>query len=204
MNLKKLFNIVENLLFIGILSLLCVMLYSIHVNNSVKLFNYRFMRVLSNSMQPVLEPNDCIIIKEVPENELKVGDIITFMSVEEDIYGKYNTHRIYDIGIDENTGKKYYVTKGDYFDTPDYSYVIYENIAGKYVRKIPLGSVISFIVTKLADNKVYFVAIIFPLILCLLTYINQLIRIIVLGEQNPAEDEQNPDNHRIMEGSDRR
>lgn len=179
--MKKFLSIVENLLFIGVLSLLCVMLYSIHVNNSVKIFNYRFMRVLSNSMEPVLEPNDCIIIKEVPESELDIGDIITFVSFENEIYGKFNTHRIYDIGIDESTGKKYYVTKGDYFDTPDYNYVIYENVIGKYVRKIPMGSVISFLVTKLADNRIYFAVIIFPLILCLLTYINQLIKIIVFG-----------------------
>lgn len=192
--MKKFLSIVENLLFIGVLSLLCVMLYSIHVNNSVKIFNYRFMRVLSNSMEPVLEPNDCIIIKEVPEDELDIGDIITFVSFENEIYGKFNTHRIYDIGIDENTGKKYYVTKGDYFDTPDYSYVIYENVIGKYVRKIPMGSVISFLVTKLADNRIYFAVIIFPLILCLLTYINQLIKIIVFGV-----DQQKPE-----KGSDRR
>lgn len=192
--MKKFLSIVENLLFIGVLSLLCVMLYSIHVNNSVKIFNYRFMRVLSNSMEPVLEPNDCIIIKEVPESELDIGDIITFVSFENEIYGKFNTHRIYDIGIDENTGKKYYVTKGDYFDTPDYSYVIYENVIGKYVRKIPMGSVISFLVTKLADNRIYFAVIIFPLILCLLTYINQLIKIIVFGV----------DQQKTEKGSDRR
>ncbi|MCI6498475.1 signal peptidase I [Lachnospiraceae bacterium HCP1S3_C3] len=192
--MKKFLSIVENLLFIGVLSLLCVMLYSIHVNNSVKIFNYRFMRVLSNSMEPVLEPNDCIIIKEVPESELDIGDIITFVSFENEIYGKFNTHRIYDIGIDENTGKKYYVTKGDYFDTPDYSYVIYENVIGKYVRKIPMGRVISFLVTKLADNRIYFAVIIFPLILCLLTYINQLIKIIVFGV----------DQQKTEKGSDRR
>lgn len=192
--MKKILSIVENLLLIGVLSLLCVMLYSIHVNNSVKIFNYRFMRVLSNSMEPVLEPNDCIIIKEVPESELDIGDIITFVSFENEIYGKFNTHRIYDIGIDENTGKKYYVTKGDYFDTPDYSYVIYENVIGKYVRKIPMGRVISFLVTKLADNRIYFAVIIFPLILCLLTYINQLIKIIVFGV----------DQQKTEKGSDRR
>ena len=192
--MKKILSIVENLLLIGVLSLLCVMLYSIHVNNSVKIFNYRFMRVLSNSMEPVLEPNDCIIIKEVPESELDIGDIITFVSFENEIYGKFNTHRIYDIGIDENTGKKYYVTKGDYFDTPDYSYVIYENVIGKYVRKIPMGSVISFLVTKIADNRIYFAVIIFPLILCLLTYINQLIKIIVFGV----------DQQKTEKGSDRR
>ena len=44
-----------------------------------------------------------------------------------------------------------------------------------------MGSVISFLVTKLADNRIYFAVIIFPLILCLLTYINQLIKIIVFG-----------------------
>lgn len=179
--MKKILNIVENLLFIAVFSILCVMLYSIRVNNSVKIFDYRFMRVVSDSMQPVLEPNDCIIIKDVPEDKLDVGDIITFISLENEIYGSYNTHRIYDIGIDEKTGKKYYVTKGDNISVPDYNYVIYENIAGRYVRKIPLSSLISFLVTKLSDNRIYFLVIIFPLVLCLLSYINQLIRIIAFG-----------------------
>lgn len=186
--MKKCFNVLENVLFIVILSLLCWMLYSIHVNNAVSFFDYRFLRVLSNSMEPVLSPNDCIIIKEVPEEELGIGDIITFISSEDGITGQYNTHRIYDIGIDENTGIKYYVTKGDYFDTPDYSYVIYKNVIGKYVRKVPLSKAISFIVTRLADNKVYFMVIIFPLVLCMLTYIYQLIRILIFGvEETKAE-----------------
>lgn len=171
----------ENLLFVAVLAVLCIMLYSLHKEHAVEFFNYRFMRVLSDSMEPTLSPNDCIIVKQVPENQLEIGDIITFVSFENEIYGQYNTHRIVDIGIDAYTGKRYYVTKGDRFDTNDSSYTIYENISGKFVRKLPLGKYISFAVTKLSDSRIYFVVVIFPLLLCLITYINQLIRIFAYG-----------------------
>lgn len=183
--LKKTLSILEDLLFIAVLAFLCIMLYSVRVNHSVSIFNYRFYRIVSNSMEPTLSPNSCIISKSVPESQLEIGDIITFISHDESIYGRYNTHRIYDIEIDEKTGEKLYVTKGDFFDRPDDSRVRYKDIKGKYVKRLPFSKAISFLVIRLANSKVYFVIIILPLVFCLLTYIYKLIGIIVYG---PKED----------------
>lgn len=181
MRLKKLFYILENLLFIALLSCLCYIIYSIQANNSVAFFDYHFLRILSNSMEPSLNVNTCIIVEKVEEKELKVGDIITFSSKETEIYGNYNTHRIYDIVINKKTGKKEYITKGDLFEYPDRLHITYDDIIGKYIRKVPLSNKISWLVDKLENNKIYFVVIIFPLVLCLLSYIYQLLHIIVFG-----------------------
>lgn len=187
MRLKKLFHILENLLFIALLSCLCYILYSIETNNSVAFFDYHFLRILSNSMEPSFHVNTCIIVEKVEEKELKVGDVITFSSKETEIYGKYNTHRIYDIVINEKTGKTEYVTKGDLFEYPDRLPVTYDDIIGKYIRTVPFSDKISWLVERLENNKVYFAVIIFPLVLCLLSYIYQLLHILVFGLEEEQE-----------------
>ena len=186
--MKKFFGILEDILFIAVITFLCLLLYSIKVNHTVSILNYRFYRIISNSMSPTLNPDDCIISKEVKsEEELKVGDIITFISHEENIYGQYNTHRIYDIVENPVSGKREYITKGDYFSSPDSSRVRIEDIKGKYIRRIPFSKVISFLVIRLTNNWVYFFVIMVPLIYCLLTYIYRLIYILVIGENTGNE-----------------
>lgn len=180
--MKKLLFILQDILFIAVITFLCVMIYTYHKTNTVSVMNYKFLRIISNSMEPTLHPNTCIVIKVVEnEDDLEIGDIITFISHEESIYGEINTHRIYDIIINEETGRKEFVTKGDYFDEPDITKVSFSNVKGRYVRKIPLSGLLSFILIRLSNSKIYFIIIIFPLILCLLTYINQLVNILVFG-----------------------
>ncbi|MBQ3584609.1 MAG: signal peptidase I [Lachnospiraceae bacterium] len=179
--MRKLLRIIENVLFIMLLAGLCWTIYSIHVNKTVSFFDYHFLRILSNSMEPTLDVNTCIIVKEVEEDELEVGDIITFRSRETEIYGNYNTHRIYEIIIDEETGEREYITKGDLFEYPDRLHLKYDDIIGKYQRNIPYSNKISILVEKLSNNKIYFVVVIFPLVLCLLSYIYQLIHILFFG-----------------------
>ncbi|MBE5926810.1 MAG: signal peptidase I [Lachnospiraceae bacterium] len=178
MKVTKIFKVVEDILFIILLGILCYTIYSVHVYKTVGFFEYHFFRILSNSMEPTFEVNTCIIVKEVDEDDLKVGDIITFRADTTEIYGEYNTHRIYDIELDESTGRKRYVTKGDYFEYEDKVRVEYEDIIGKYNSKMPFSDQISWLVEKLSNNKVYFCVIIFPLILCFLSYVYQLLDIL--------------------------
>ncbi len=182
MKLRKILNIIENIVFIILLGVMCYTIYSVHVHKTVSFFDYHFFRIMSNSMEPTLEVNTCIIVKDVEEDSLKVGDIITFRSNTTEIYGEYNTHRIYEIENDEATGKKRYVTKGDFFEYEDQVRVEYEDIIGKYQKNVPFSNKISWLVEKLSNNKVYFCVIIFPLILCLLSYIYQLLDILFFGK----------------------
>lgn len=74
-------------------------------------------------------------------SEYKVGDIITF--------GPYSktkpptTHRIYE--IQEQSGQKIYITKGDANDSPDSRQISQRDIVGKVLFDVPyLGFVIDF------------------------------------------------------------
>ena len=185
--MKKIIKIVEDLLFIAVLGMLCSMFYSIHVSGTVAVFDYHFMRIISNSMSPTLTPNTCIIVKEVPEEELSVGDVITFVSHDARINGFYNTHRIYGITYEEETGKRLFITKGDFFDVPDDTYVAYEDVMGRFVRKMPFSRLISFLVDKLSNSRIYFMVVLLPLILCFLSYIYELIQLLVFGFETEEE-----------------
>ena len=81
-------------------------------------------------MKPTIEVNDLIIIKKCKQEELKIGDVITFKTPEETVV----THKI--VKISKEDGKKVYITKGDNNKIEDSDPVEYEQIHGKYVFKI--------------------------------------------------------------------
>ena len=90
-------------------------------------------------MKPEINPNDLVIVKRPSQNNLQVGDIITYS-----IGGKNTTvtHRIIQI-INEN-GQNYYKTKGDNNNTEDTELVKYENIQGVYAFKISkIGAILT-------------------------------------------------------------
>ncbi len=72
---------------------------------------------------------DAILVKEVPQNEVKVGDIVSFLQG-----GTNVTHRI--VEIIKEDGIQKYTTKGDNNNTEDKEKITYEQIEGKYQFKI--------------------------------------------------------------------
>lgn len=185
---RKILEFIEDAVFIISIVTVCMMLYSIKVHGYVAIGNYRFFRIVSNSMEPTLYPNTCVIEEVVTSHsQLKVGDIITFVSHEEQIYGELNTHRIVGIKTNSVTGEIEYRTKGDFFSVPDDQRVRLSDIKGKYVRNIPGSQLISFIVIRLSNSWVYFFVIMVPLIYCLLTYIYKLIYLLMIGDEGEEE-----------------
>lgn len=100
--------------------------------------------IVSNSMYPTLRINDGIFVHR--EDNLKLGDIITFDSINEDTYGMDITHRIVRKETLEN-GKVVYRTKGDNNELEDTAIVPFDNIFGKVILKITnLGTFRNFII----------------------------------------------------------
>lgn len=117
-----------NLLFILILCLIIFIIYSKFFSDSFKIkpFGIQALTVSSNSMMPVFQKGDLIIIKE--EKEYEVGDIVTF----KDSSGNLVTHRI--IEKCENA----FYTKGDNNNTKDEEKIDNFQIIGKVVYLICL------------------------------------------------------------------
>lgn len=93
--------------------------------------------VLSGSMLPEIQIKDIVLTKKVPESDLEVDDIITFISPDPRFGGISITHRIVDKQYDSESGKYVYRTKGDNNNVVDSALVSNSNILGKVILKIP-------------------------------------------------------------------
>lgn len=96
----------------------------------VTVFGHSVLRVVTGSMTPSISVGDYIIVEKIPQEDLKVGDIISFYSEADEIMGMVNTHRIYEINPDGS-----YVTKGDANMIEDDAPVHYDRVIGKYIGK---------------------------------------------------------------------
>ncbi len=109
---------------------------------------YSIYTIVSGSMTPNIKVYDTIINKRVDDpKEIKVGDVITFISNGVLTSGMTTTHRV--IAITEDEGEMCFQTKGDANDVQDQTCAKYSNIIGKVILKIPqLGQIQFFLASK--------------------------------------------------------
>lgn len=98
---------------------------------------YNAYVVLTGSMIPEILPNDVVITKRREANELKEGDIITFVSSDVRLSNIIVTHRIKKVFYDATTKKYSYQTKGDNNNTEDFALAEEDNIIGEVIFKLP-------------------------------------------------------------------
>lgn len=130
----------------AVLSLMIVIsllfgIYYVDLLTNVKSGNYNFpifgsYVILTQSMVPTINVNDAVLVKRSDVNDVKVGDIITFSSIDSAYNGLTITHRIVGKQNDKN-GNYIFRTKGDNNPVDDRSYVPFNNIYGKVIFKMP-------------------------------------------------------------------
>lgn len=125
----------------------------IHSNETPDFFGYKTFVIVSGSMEPTIMTGDAILVKEVPEDEIAMNDIISFIQE-----GTNVTHRI--VEITEENGIKKYHTKGDNNNIEDKEKVTYDQIEGKYQFKMNQFG----IVTGILKGKVTLVVLILIII----------------------------------------
>ena len=101
--------------------------------NVINIFGYRPVVVVSGSMEPDILTNSISIMRYCSMEDISVGDIIMYHHPSLDIN---ITHRVVDIYENAN-GEIQYITQGDANNIEDSTPIIYENIEGKYIGKIP-------------------------------------------------------------------
>ena len=129
--------------------------------------------IVSGSMEPIIKVNDAIVIKRTDATNIKVGDVITYKSVEPSYYGIMITHRVIDI-INEN-GVTKYVTKGDHNETRDINPISIDQVYGKFIMRIPK---IGYIQYFLATAYGWIIAIVIPCLGIIIYDIMKLVRTI--------------------------
>ena len=132
--MKKLGNIISNILLV-ILVLLLVALLIIRFG-----FNMELRAVLTPSMEPELPVGSLLFISPTSYQDIQIGDDITFVR-DENL--TLVTHRV----VDKDDGTEKITTKGLANTTAD-APTSYENVVGKVVFHIPL---VGYIVIWTAD-----------------------------------------------------
>lgn len=104
--------------------------------------------IITPSMTPNINVYDVIVAKKVKKPEdIKVGDVITFVSTSSISRGMIITHRVVEVSTDESG--VVYKTKGDNNLSPDSAPAKYDNVIGKVILRIPqLGRLQEFIASK--------------------------------------------------------
>ena len=139
--IKRLLKIVYVPIIAGIILITILAGYKkcVKHENNISILGFRQYVVATGSMEPEYNIGDVIIIREKPEEEIKIGDIINYTS-ENGI--DTITHRVVD--IIEKDGQNYYKTKGDNNNSEDSKLVDYSQVKGTLVFKISkLGTVIT-------------------------------------------------------------
>lgn len=111
-------------------------------------FGYSVVNIVSGSMKDEINAGEYILLKQVDPADVKKGDIICFYSIDPDIYGMPNTHRVVEPPIETENGFEF-VTQGDANLKRDDYHALGDRLVGKYVGKLDgLNALANF-----AENK---------------------------------------------------
>ncbi len=109
--LKILFSIIKVILWVALLTLLAIVLAQRLSDNTISVAGFRIFNVVTPSMVPDYNVGDSILVKQIPMEQLKVGDDITYKGEKDSFKDKIVTHRIININKDE-AGNYIIQTKG--------------------------------------------------------------------------------------------
>lgn len=104
-------------------------------------FGLTFYIVISESMKPDINVNDCIVIRRITsQNDVNIGDDITFIRESD---GETVTHRVF--AVEERDGQRYFITKGTHNPNIDPDLVSFDSIIGVRIATIGwLGQTMMF------------------------------------------------------------
>lgn len=139
--------------------------------------------VLSGSMEPTYHVGSLIYVRQIDEEDIKVGTPITFTVSGGAMLA---THRVYELVTVD--GDVQYITKGDANDVLDPP-VKYENVVGSPVFSIPY---LGYFSTWLQSGAGVIAGIALAAMLLLSTLLTELLPVADKSTQPPPEGEKSP------------
>lgn len=129
-------NIIGYVIIFLILAALAFVLISKVVKKTAFVFGKSIAWVMTDSMEPTIPQQSYILINKINAKDVKVGDVIMFVSDDPDLAGNNNTHRVVEI-IGEN---EEFVTKGDAAQINDKYTVKADKVLAVYEKNLPFLS----------------------------------------------------------------
>lgn len=139
---KKFLNIFATVVLV-LATILVVAILIIRISGArPKVMGYYFFNVVSDSMSPMLNVDDVILVKESDGSDIKKGDIISYHADVGEMAGKDVTHKVIKDPVKREDGSIVFeaqgIKHGALVDAP----ITNDQIIGKYVMKL---TVLSFI-----------------------------------------------------------
>lgn len=150
-------------------------------------FGISVLQVKTGSMIPEYEIGTVVVAKKVDPTELKVGDVISFYSLDQDISGEVNTHRIVKIEYHGDDNQPVFTTKGDNNKENDKQKVWPAQIVGRVFYN--LGTVSGSVIGIFQNPNVIFFVIVLPLVFITFGEAFNLVNMIVESKSQKKEDE---------------
>ena len=157
--LKIIGNIIYVIIFIFILLILAVAVLQRTTNNEVTLGGYRIFVVATGSMIPKYEVGDVLVSKEIPPEEIKVGDDVVYTGKEGSFKDKFVTHQV--IFIEKENENYRIITKG-IANTGEDPEITQNEVMGKVIYKLGL---LSFFQRAVSNNYIFYFLVFVPIVL---------------------------------------
>lgn len=149
-------------------------MFQIHRDGYVTIVGCSVFHVVSGSMEPEIPVGALIISKKTEIEDIEVGDIISFRSLEAYMQGSIVTHRV--VEIHKKDGDLALVTQGDANNAMDAYYVTRENLIGRIIYHTPDGNFVTSLYGFLTNKAGFFVVVIVPVILLTATILQDNMR----------------------------
>ena len=190
---KRIFRGIFNTISICIILVAVMLLLTVLMTPSGKapsFFGYSVFRVMTGSMVPTLPQDTLILVKSVDAEQVQVKDIITFYSRNPALNGAPNTHRV--IRIQEENGKRSFITKGDANIIEDRDYPVQtSDLIGVVVFS---SYILGLLVVYVSKPYVFIPLILVPMVLMLITNVIKTVRLSgkILEEELAEKPDENP------------
>lgn len=186
--MRKAFDIIRTIIvWIVVLSAVAMTVFTFlsltTVNrNDRAIFGYKIFIVNTDSMEATdFKAGDLIFVKDINPEDLEKGDIITFVSKDENSLDETLTHKIRAV-VKDTSGNPGFVTYGTTTNVNDETIVLYDDVLGKYEFHIAgLGTVFNFLKT----TQGFFLCIFTPIMLVI---IYEIIKFFVLLRKSKKQE----------------
>ncbi len=133
--IKKVLHALSVVLIVLLVIFVFFTLFSRMMGETPSLFGNYIFRVSSDSMEPTLMVGDVILVRSADAQDIRNGDIVTYKSQSGSMYGREVTHRVVTEPVIKD-GTYYFQTQGDVQGAPLDKPITYDQIEGKFVRKL--------------------------------------------------------------------
>ena len=121
-------------------------------NRPVFVFGRAAVWIMTDSMEPGIPAGSYILLERVTADEVETGDVIMFYSDDPNLHGAFNTHRVVSVIGDHAA----FTTKGDNNLTPDAVPAAGDKVVGRYVRNMPLMTLLGRLFRSVAGLFILF------------------------------------------------